>query len=302
MGEYFVGLAGTATGEKLALILALLSAFAHAVFAALNKHGHDPYLNRGAINVAYSIMAAPFALFVFPLPERFLIPVLFASFVMHLAYEWMQSAAFLKGAFTLVYPIARGTGPLVTAILAIFVFSENLEWGQWAGLVLLSGAIISLAGVNLQEKGVDDHLKQALLPSIVLAIGAGIAVALYTTVDAYGIRITADPFTFLAWFFFLGGFGFPVVAFQRYKKMENKPPLRPLIVRGFTGAFIAFFSFAMLMLATRIGKVSEAAALRETSIIFATAIGVIFFKEKVGASKLGIIGLIALGAILVEFA
>ncbi|MEM9278547.1 MAG: DMT family transporter [Pseudomonadota bacterium] len=301
MGEYFVGLAGTATGEKLALVLALVSAFAHAVFAALNKQGIDPYLNRGAINIAYSIMAAPFALFVFPLPEGYLIPVLVVSYLMHLAYEWMQSAAFSKGAFTLVYPIARGTGPFITALLAIFVFSENLELGQWAGLLLLSGAIISLAGINLQEKGLDEKLKATLLPSILLAIGAGIAVALYTTVDAYGIRIAPDPFTFLAWFFFTGGFGFPLVAYARWRQMEVKPPIRPLIIRGFTGASIAFFSFGMLMLATRIGKVSEAAALRETSIIFATAIGVIFFKEKVGTSKLAIIALIALGAVLVEF-
>lgn len=301
MGEFFVALAGTPAGENLALILALVSAFAHAVFAALNKQGIDPYLNRGAINVAYCLMAAPFALFVFPLPEGFLIPVLFASFLMHLAYEWMQSAAFTRGAFTLVYPIARGTGPLITALLAISVFSENLDWGQWAGLLLLSGAIISLAGINLQEKGLDGKLKAALLPSIILAIGAGIAVALYTTVDAYGIRITADPFTFLAWFFFLGGFGFPVIAYGRWRQMEPKPPVQPLIVRGFTGASIAFFSFATLMLATRIGRVSEAAALRETSIIFATAIGVVFFREKLSRLKLAAIALIAIGAVLVEY-
>ena len=63
---------------------------------------------------------------------------------------------------------------------------------------------------------------------------------------------------------------------------------------------IAFFSFGTLMLATRIGKVSEAAALRETSIIFATGIGVLFFHEKVDAKRLAIIGLIAAGAILIE--
>ncbi len=301
MGESFVNLAGTQAGEDLALVLALVSAFAHAVFAALNKQGIDPYLNRGAINLAYSLMAAPFALFVFPLPEGFLVPVLAVSFIFHVGYEWMQSAAFTKGAFTLVYPIARGTGPLVTAILALFVFSENLELSQWAGILLLSGAIISLAGINMREKQVNDSIRAALLPSIFLAVGAGFFVALYTTVDAYGIRITANPFTFLAWFFFLGGFGFPVIAYRRYQAMEVKPHLKPLIIRGFTGASIAFFSFATLMLATRIGKVSEAAALRETSIIFATVIGVVFLGEKVSIAKVGVICLIALGALLIEF-
>ncbi len=302
MGEYFVGLAGTSQGEQLALFLALISAFAHAVFAALNKQGLDPYLNRGAINVAYSILAAPFALFVFPLPEGFLIPVLFASFITHILYEWMQSAAFVRGAFTLVYPIARGTGPLLTALIAIPMFSETLGPGQWIGLVLLSGAIISLAGINLCEETPASGVQAVLLPTITLALGTGLMVTLYTLVDAYGIRITADPFTFLAWFFFMGGFGFPVVAYSRWRKLPEKPPLHPLIVRGLTGAIIAFISFATLMLATRIGKVSEAAALRETSIIFATGIGVLFFKEKLSTLKLLAIGLITIGAIMVEYA
>jgi len=301
MGEYFVSLAGTEFGERLAFALALISALAHSIFAALNKGGIDPYLNRGAINIAYCIMAAPFALFILPFPTPFVLQLLLLSYILHLGYEWLQAAAFSRGAFTLVYPIARGMGPLVTALFAIFLFSETLELSQWFGLLLLSGAVISLGYVNLQEKDLSPELKAQLLPSILLAVGAGIGVALYTTVDAYGIREAFNPFTFLAWFFFLGGFGFPFVAYARYQKMIPKPPIKPLIKRGIIGAFIALFSFATLMLATRIGKVSEAAALRETSIIFAAIIGVVFFKEKLNKAKVLVIGLIALGAIMIEF-
>lgn len=299
MSEYIVSLSGTAQGEQLSFVLALVSAFAYAIFAALNKHGADPYFNRGAINIAYSLMAAPFALFVFPLPEGFLVPVLAISFVIHVLYEWLQSAAYSKGAFTLVYPVARGTAPLITALIAVPFFSESLGTGQWIGLLILSGAMISLTVVNLRDTETD---RSALKVSIMLALSAGVGVALYTIVDAHGIRITANPFTFLAWFFFLGGFGFPVIAYMRWRKTPEKPPIRPLVVRGFTGASIAFFSYATLMIATRIGNVSEAAALRETSIIFATLIGVIFLKEKLNATKVIVIGLITLGAIMVEYA
>ena len=138
MAEIFVSMAGTEEGEVLAFFLALMSALAHAIFAAVNKGGVDPYLNRGAINVAYSIMAAPFALFVFPLPEGFLVHVLLLSFLLHIAYEWLQAGAFSKGAFTLVYPIARGIGPLVTALFAVIIFNEALGLQQWLGLLLLS--------------------------------------------------------------------------------------------------------------------------------------------------------------------
>ena len=301
MGDSIVALAGTETGAKLALALALVSALAHAIFAAINKGGLDPYLNRGVINVAYSIMAAPFALFVFPLPEPHLIPILLLSYILHIIYEWFVAAAFTKGEFTLVYPIARGTSPLITAALSLIIFSESLESSQWFGMFLLSGAIISFAGINLAQKGRTSEIQKLLLPSILLAIGAGVMIALYTTVDAYGIRATADPFTLIAWFFFMGGFGFPMIAFWRWKQLELKPAIMPLVSRAIIGALVAFFSFATLMLATRVGKVSEAAALRETSIVFATIIGILFFKEKVGPAKLFAIGLIVLGAILIEF-
>ncbi|MEM7291510.1 MAG: multidrug transporter, partial [Pseudomonadota bacterium] len=126
MADYFVQLAGTQEGERLAVFLALFSAFAHAVFAALNKGGNDPYLNRGAINIAYSLMAAPFALFFLPLPESHLIYILVLSFVFHVSYEWLQAAAYYRGALTLVYPIARGTGPIIIAVISIILFKEQL--------------------------------------------------------------------------------------------------------------------------------------------------------------------------------
>ena len=128
-------------------------------------------------------------------------------------------------------------------------------------------------------------------------------IAVYTLVDAYGIRLAENPFTFLAWFFTLGGLGFPFVSLHRWRAME--PSLRPqpfdLAVRGIFGAIIAFISFGAVMLATRLDKVGEAAALRETSIIFATAIGVLIFRERIDALRLGLIALIAAGAMLVEF-
>jgi drug/metabolite transporter (DMT)-like permease len=137
--------------------------------------------------------------------------------------------------------------------------------------------------------------------AILVGLATGVMVSVYTTVDAYGVRAAADPFTFIVWLFFLDGIGFPVLAWMRWRRLARRPPLGDLAVRGIFGAIIAFVSFGALMLATRLGKVGEAAALRETSIIFATAIGVLIFREQIDARRLVIIGLIALGAILVEF-
>lgn len=298
MGALIVELDGTQAGELLALALALLSAICHAIFGIINKGGMDPYLNRGAINVFYSLMAAPFALFVLPLPSAELIPMLFLSWFMHLTYETLQSAGFHKGAFTFVYPIARGSGPLFIALFAILVFRESLNSFQWVGLILLSSAIFSLAIVNLRKQ--DSSSVKSLKTVVIIALATGFMVAVYTTIDAYGIRLADNPFTFLAWFFFLGGFGFPFIALYRWKTLEKRPLLFDLLTRGFFGAIIALLSFGAIMLATRLGKVAEVAALRETSIIFGTAIAVLVLGEKIDLPRVFIICLIAAGAVMVE--
>jgi len=302
MTETINSLAGTPAGDLLALALALLSALAHAIFGAINKGGQDPFLNRGAINIVYSLFALPLVLFVVPWPSPELALVLALAFAVHLVYEVLQATAFHRGAFTVVYPIARGTGPIATAFLAIFIFAEHLRPGQWFGLFVLSGGIAALALANLADKRKQGMPLSDLQAAIGLAIATGVLISIYTTIDAYGIRLADNPFTFIAWFFFLGGFGFPFVALWRLKRYRLQPDYRELALRGFFGAMIAFVSFGAAMLATRVGKVAEVAALRETSIIFATAIGVLIFREKIDARRLGIILTIAAGAILVEIA
>ena len=303
MSEMIVAMAGTPEGELLAFALALLAAFAHATFGAINKGGADPFLNRGAINASYALMAAPVAILVVPWPTPPLWQMLALSFIVHLIYEWFQASAFEKGDFTVVYPIARGTGPLVTAVASIFIFGEVLAAVQWVGLALLSASIMGLAAANMAARRID----QAALPGLRQAIGmaflTGVMIAVYTTIDAYGIRLAADPFTFLAWFFLLNGMGFPIVALRRWRRLapERRPRPADLAVRGIFGAIIACISFGAIMLATRLDKVGEAAALRETSIIFATAIGVLIFRERIDFRRIGMIGLIATGAMLVEF-
>lgn len=285
----------------MALGLTMLSALSHAIFGAINKGGVDPYLNRGIINVWYCVLVFPLVIFVFPLPSNDVFLILVLSYFLHLIYEWLQAAAYVRGEFTLVYPIARGTSPLVTAFIAAFVFSERLEPSQWLGIFILSCAIISLAWVNLRLKKRDAEATQMLIVTVSIAVLTGVMVALFTNLDAYGIRFSGEPFAFLAWFFFLGGFGFPLVALNRWLKMPVKPSASRLIIRGFLGAIVAFSSFGALMLATWLGSVSEAAALRETSIIFATIIGVVFFKEKLDRTRVIIILLIVAGAIMIKF-
>ena len=308
--EWILSIEGTPAGAQAALALALFSALAHATLGALQKGRHDPWTSRGAIDLWAALIALPVALFLVPLPDAFLWLVLAGGWAIQTAYKILMAMAYSRGHYTLVYPIVRGTGPLATVIFAGIVFGETFTAGQWLGVLLLSGGIFGLATINIwgvNIRGV--HAGRARLQAAVfLAVLTGISVAVYTTYDAYGIRLAPDPFTFLAWFFVGDGVVMPLIALARHRRLAaaaGRAPEwslpGPLVLRGLAGALAGLGSFGAVMLATRLDKVAEAAALRETSVVFAALIGWFFLGERVGRARALLMIVIALGAVRIEF-
>lgn len=298
MSAWLISLEGTEAGHHLALALALMAALLHALFGALQKGRHDPWLARAAIDASYGVIAAPLALFLVPWPEPHMWLIFAGAVVIHAGYKYAQAMTYSRGAFTVVYPVVRGTGPLFAVIGAGLIFGEHFNAGQWAGVMVLLSGIFGLAIYNLRTMTVG---RETLKPALALAVLTGGFVALYTTYDAYGIRATADPFTFLAWFFLLDGFFLPILTRRRWRALPSSE-LVPLLSRGVIGAIVAFFSFGAIMLATRLDKVGEAAVLRETSTVFAALIGWLVLGERVGPRRLALMALIATGAVIVEMA
>src|SRR6056297_595164 len=99
MSAWLISIEGTAAGQTLALWLALLAALLHAIFGALQKGRHDPWMSRGAIDASYGLMAAPFALFVVPWPEPHMWPIFAGAFVIHALYKWAALASYRRGAY-----------------------------------------------------------------------------------------------------------------------------------------------------------------------------------------------------------
>jgi drug/metabolite transporter (DMT)-like permease len=223
--------------------------------------------------------------------------ILVGSLIIHLGYKLTMALAYERAAYTVVYPVVRGTGPLVTVLAASIIFQERFSLVQWLGVACLSGGIFLLALRNLSEERLDPR---ALKIGLFWAVLGGVSVAIYTTYDAYGIRQSPDPFTFLAWFFFVTALDFPIIAWVHYRRMPQPPTLAPLMVRGAIGAVIAWVSFGGVMMATRLDKVGEAAVLRETSVVFAALIGWLFLGDRVGPRKAALMALVALGAVIVE--
>jgi len=220
------------------------------------------------------------------------------AWAIHTLYKTFQAMAYSRGAYTVVYPVVRGSGPLFTVIGSYLLFGEVFTIGQWLGLGVLLCGIFGLAVYNLCTVTVErDTLNMALA----LALCTGLCVALYTTYDAYGIRLAADPFTFLAWFFVVDSWTMPIISGIYAKRKGIALKAQGLWWRGPVGGLVAIASFGSILIAMRLGKVGEAAILRETSTVFAALIGWLFLKETVGPRRVALMALIAMGAVIVEF-
>jgi len=329
MGEMILAVEGTAFAGTLAVILALVSAFAHAAFGALQKGAGDPWTIRGAVDLAIFVLSLPVALFLVPPPTPTLWLVLIGVWAIHTGYKALQTAAYVRGAYTVVYPIARGSAVVTTVLFAWAAFGEAFTAAQWGGVAVLSAGIMALSLANLRGRSLQ---RETLATALGLALASGLAIAAYTTYDAWGIRLAADPFTFLAWFFVVDGWTFPLIwlwlrrrtlAEARGSDTPSSPPaagtsappelplsapppmgrvgpIRPHARRAVLGALTAFVSFGCVMLAPRLAKVGEAVALRETSVVFAALLGWAFLREPLGPLRTGLMIAIGLGAAAVQ--
>ena len=186
------------------------------------------------------MIATPLALIFFPLPEWELVPVLFGMFLIHFTYKYLLASAYARGAFTVVYPVVRGIGPLATVIMAYFVFAETLELGQWGGIALLSASIMGLALVNLRGVTLG---RDVLLGALGFAVLTGIMVAVYTIYDAWGIRLAENAFTFLIWFFVTEGVIFPIISYRRWRNDGEPACARPAVVARFHRILVRLCQF-----------------------------------------------------------
>ena len=162
------------------------------------------------------MMALPIAVFVLPWPEPTLWPIFAGMVIIHLIYKLMQAAAYTRGAYTVVYSVVRGTGPVFTVLAAYLIFGETFTMLQWVGMAVLVLGLFGLAVYNAVYLVQD---RTTLRAASGFALVIGLFVALYTTYDAYGIRAAQEPFVFLIWFFVLDGLSTPPFAYMRWRKM-----------------------------------------------------------------------------------
>ena len=267
--------AALSTGVALAV---LGSALLHAGWNALVKGGPDPAADMALVGAGSSVIAVPFVLAV-PLPESASWPYLAATVAIHFGYFVALAAAYEHGDLSLGYPVMRGAAPVMVAGAAWPLFGEVPTPQLAAGVVLVSAGIL---WIGFAAKGSGRPQGAALG----WALANAVIIAAYTIVDAAGVRSAGGAMRYVAWSFLLMPLPFfcYVLALQRNKFVAH---VRTYWRRGLGGGACLFAAYGIALWAMTRAPVAAVAALRETSVVFATLFGALVLKEGLGWKRLG---------------
>lgn len=274
----------------IAFLLIFLSAGVHAVVNLLTKRAEDKYAARLLIGLCSALMVAP-ALFFVPLPSGLAVKILFATALVHALYELMLVKSYESAAFSAVYPVARGTGPLFTALGAMVVLHQYPPLLQLAGILLVCGGVIAIGLAHRASDGAAAGLGYAL--------ATGVTIGCYTLIDASGVRAVGNPFTYVLWFFVAHGVCVCVTA-PGIRGSRVLREARRQWRLGLVLGVLSIVTYGSAMLAYRFGATAQLAALRETSVLFGTALAGRFLGERMNLRRWLAAGAIASGAILLQ--
>ncbi|MFH8840761.1 EamA family transporter [Streptomyces sp. NPDC017868] len=272
----------------LVTLAVLLAAVTHASWNAMAKSVKDQLLSFTLISGGGALIGAAVACFA-PLPAAGAWPYLIASALLHVAYYALLMRSFTLGDFGQMYPIARGTAPLIVTLLAaVFVHEVPGGW-QLLGVAVACAGLTGLALWGIRGGETRPHW-----PALLAAGATGLSIALYTVVDGVGVRASGTPLGYIGWLMILEGLVIPAYALWT-RRTALLPQLRPYATRGLLGAALSVAAYALVLWAQTKAPLAPIAALRESSIIVGAAIGALFFKERFGAPRVAAAGLMVVG-------
>lgn len=275
------------------MFLAVITAATlHAVWNALVKGGSDKHLNMTAVVLGSLPIAIGLLPFVpAPAPESW--PYLAAGIALHVAYHLFLLFSYRIGDLTQVYPIARGTAPLLVAGISVLFLGVQLESGEMLAVLVIAAGIMSLSLVRRSDG--QRNLKAALL-----AIVTGCLIAAYSLVDGTGARLAGTALGFYCWLT-IGN----VVLFAGFIAL-TRPGLLSAVPRraksvAVIGGSATFAAYALVIWSFTQAPIALVTALRETSIVVALLIGVFFLREKLDLAKVVSTMITLFGAALLRF-
>lgn len=253
----------------------LLGGLLHASWNAVLKSSPDKDLDTAVMQGAGTCMSLPLVLLV-GWPPAAAWPYLLASVAIHLVYFLTLAGALRHGDLGLAYPLMRGTAPVLVALSAGLVLGETLSLWAWAGVLGVSAGVMAL-GLSRQA------LAQPKAVGFALANAA--LIAMYTVVDALGVRASGNPLQYVFALFALTGWPLLLLVVARRGPAATWAYARSRWPFSVAGAAASKGSYGLALWAMTQAPVAMVAALRETSVLFAALLGWWFLKERFTARR-----------------
>jgi len=216
-----------------------------------------------------------------------------ASVAIHIVYYLTLAQAYRFGDLGQVYPIARGTAPLMTAMLATVWLDEGLGVYGWLGVVVLAAGILLLAVRGGRA------LEQFDTRSIGFALLTSLTITSYTLVDGLGARVSGSALQYTAWLFVLSGGAMAVYGFAYVgRRLSNDFAANWQL--ALTGAALSTAAYAIAIWAMTVAPIALVAALRETSVLFAALLGTVLLREPLLPARIVAALLVMAGVVLLR--
>jgi len=279
--------------ETTVFIVVLVAALLHATWNAVVKGEADKHLGMTAIVLGHAPISVVVLFFV-PLPDVASWPFYLGGVVLHTGYQLFLLNSYRLGDLTQVYPIARGTAPILVALVSVMFLGVALSAAQLLPVFMIAIGIMSLSLVRQR-----DGLRNPR--AAILALVTGFFIAGYSLVDGLGAREAGTALGFYACLSLTNAVVFAIIM------RVTKPGLITRVPTEGRRAFLlggpaSFAAYALVVWAFTQAPIALVTALRETSIIAALIIGVFFLKERLDLAKVASTVITLTGAILLRFA
>jgi drug/metabolite transporter (DMT)-like permease len=283
-----------------AFLLGMGSAVTLAGANTFVKAAKDILGARTVMTLTGSALVLPM-LFLVPLPSAATWGFLALSLPAHWLYQTALVRAMSRGDLSLVFPIMRGSAPLLTAIAAALIIGEQLSHLALAGLIVASLATVIFA---LPEKNFGGS-RSVRNSAVLWALATGAGIAIYNVIDAQGVRSALDTvgtqWSFILWLFALDWIGITAIMLLTRGPGEFVASTRRALRLGVGAGFCSLASFSMALYGFSIAPVAYMSAMRETAVVFGALMGWWFLREGFGLRRTFAALFLAGGLSLLQF-
>jgi drug/metabolite transporter (DMT)-like permease len=268
----------------------LLAGVLHAVWNAIVAKIEDKALTFGLIGAVSTVVAVAL-LPLSGLPRSAAFGYVLISAVLHLVYDYALLRSYRLGDFGRVYPLARGTSPLVVALGGWLLAGEALGAREWAGVLTVAAGLIAVVFAAGRLHRTDTRATSA-------ALFTGVMIASYTVVDGLGVRRAHNPVGYLALGFVLQGPILVLVAWLMLRGRLRREQLRA-VPSGVAAGILSMLAYGLVLWAQTRAALALVSALRETSVISASLIAALVFHEPFGRRRVLPAVVVAAGILLI---